>query len=78
MCLTQTIGGGKRAQRLLAELEQEALNMGLKSVFVLSTQAAHWFREQGFVERSRDQLPGHKQSLYNLQRNSKVFFKTLS
>jgi amino-acid N-acetyltransferase len=52
--------------------------MGLKSVFVLSTQTAHWFREQGFVERSRDQLPGHKQSLYNLQRNSKVFFKTLS
>jgi amino-acid N-acetyltransferase len=70
--------GGKRAQRLLAELEQEALNMGLKSVFVLSTQTAHWFREQGFMESSRDQLPGHKQSLYNLQRNSKVFFKTLS
>jgi amino-acid N-acetyltransferase len=69
--------GGKRAQRLLAELEQEARSMGLDRVFVLSTQTAHWFLEQGFVESSRDQLPGHRQALYNLQRNSKVFFKAL-
>ena len=51
--------------------------MGLNRVFVLSTQTAHWFLEQGFVESSRDQLPGHRQALYNLQRNSKVFFKAL-
>ena len=46
-------------------------------MFVLTTQTAHWFIEQGFVEASRDELPGKKKSLYNLQRNSKVFFKTL-
>ena len=67
--------GGKRAQRLLAELEQEARGMGLARVFVLSTQTAHWFLEQGFVERPRDELPTERQALYNLQRNSKVFFK---
>jgi amino-acid N-acetyltransferase len=69
--------GDRRGQRLLSELEQEARRQGLDRVFVLTTQTAHWFIEQGFVEKSRDALPGRKQSLYNLQRNSKVFFKTL-
>lgn len=69
--------GGKRAQRLLTELEQAARDMGLKQVFVLSTQTSHWFLEQGFVESSRDSLPGERQSLYNLQRSSKVFFKAI-
>ena len=69
--------GGRRGQRLLNELEQEARRQGLDRVFVLTTQTAHWFMEQGFIESSRDALPGQKQSLYNLQRNSKVFFKRL-
>ena len=69
--------GGKRGQRLLLALEQEARRQGLDRVFVLTTQTAHWFLEQGFAESSRDDLPGHKQPLYNLQRNSKVFFKRL-
>jgi amino-acid N-acetyltransferase len=69
--------GGKRGQRLLRSIEQEARRQGLDRVFVLTTQTAHWFIEQGFVEASRDDLPGKKKSLYNLQRNSKVFFKTL-
>lgn len=69
--------GGQRGQRLLNDLEQEARRQGLDRVFVLTTQTAHWFIEQGFVESSRDALPDRKQSLYNLQRNSKVFFKRL-
>ncbi len=69
--------GSQRGQRLLQELEAEARRLGLDRVFVLTTQTAHWFIEQGFVESSRDMLPGEKQSLYNLQRNSKVFFKGL-
>jgi amino-acid N-acetyltransferase len=69
--------GGKRGQRLLQTLEQEARRQGLERVFVLTTQTAHWFIEQGFVESSRDELPEKKKLLYNLQRNSKVFFKQL-
>jgi amino-acid N-acetyltransferase len=69
--------GGKRGQRLLNTLEQEARSQGLDRVFVLTTQTAHWFIEQGFVEAAQDALPGAKQSLYNLQRNSKVFVKSL-
>jgi len=69
--------GGQRGQRLLRALEQEARKQGLDRVFVLTTQTAHWFIEQGFVEGGRDALPGQRQALYNLQRNSKVFFKPL-
>ncbi len=69
--------GGQRGQRLLGELELEARRLGLDRVFVLTTQTAHWFIEQGFVEASREALPARKQALYNLQRNSKVFFKAL-
>lgn len=69
--------GGQRGQRLLQEIEREARLLGLDRVFVLTTQTAHWFLEQGFEERSRDALPAQKQALYNLQRNSKVFFKSL-
>lgn len=69
--------GGARGQRLLAALEEEARRQGLDRVFVLTTQTAHWFLEQGFVESTPDALPSARQLLYNLQRNSKVFFKTL-
>lgn len=69
--------GGRRGQRLLRAIEQEAKRTGLERVFVLTTQTAHWFLEQGFEETSLDALPGDKQALYNLQRSSKVFFKQL-
>ena len=67
--------GEDRGERLLKALEQQATQQQLKSVFVLTTVAAHWFQEQGFVEADRNRLPDQK--LYNLQRNSKVFSKQL-
>ncbi|MFT4767091.1 MAG: amino-acid N-acetyltransferase [Glaciecola sp.] len=70
--------GEQRATRLLQELEQEARTQGLTEVFVLTTQTAHWFLEQGFAKSSLDTLPPSRQALYNLQRNSKVFSKTLT
>ena len=69
--------GGKRGERLLRDLEEQAKRQQLQRVFVLTTQTAHWFLEQGFEEASMSELPDQKQSLYNLQRNSKVFFKHL-
>ena len=70
--------GEKRAQRLLEALEAEARGLGLACVFVLTTQTAHWFLEQGFVEGDLAALPASRRDLYNLQRRSKVFFKALS
>ena len=70
--------GNQRGDRLLRELEQDAAQFGLAEVFVLTTQTAHWFLEQGFVETDREGLPEQKKGLYNLQRNSKVLTKSLS
>ena len=69
--------GEDRGERLLAALEMQAREKQLASVFVLTTQTAHWFQELGFVEITQQQLPEKKKQLYNLQRNSKVFSKNI-
>ena len=66
-----------RGDLLLTTLETSARRTGIKRIFVLTTQTAHWFIERGFVESSVEKLPVAKKSLYNLQRNSKVFTKDL-
>ncbi|MEJ2061474.1 MAG: amino-acid N-acetyltransferase [Gammaproteobacteria bacterium] len=68
---------GGRGERLINEIERHAREMSLQEIFVLTTQALHWFRERGFQARGIDKLPVKKRELYNYQRNSKVFFKTL-
>jgi len=69
--------GGSRGDQLLLAIEKQAKQLGLEQLFVLTTKTAHWFIERGFVETSVEQLPGEKQELFNLQRNSKVFIKPL-
>lgn len=66
-----------RGELLFNAIEKEAKRFGLSKLFVLTTQTAHWFIEQGFVEGQIEDLPSERQTLYNFQRNSKVFFKTL-
>ncbi len=68
---------GQRGDILLKAIEQRASMLGLKTLFVLTTQTAHWFMERGFKSAAITELPQHKQSLYNYQRNSKVFIKSL-
>lgn len=67
-----------RGNQLLDAVEKEAAQSGLKRVFVLTTQAAHWFIERGFAEVSLETLPVAKQTLYNYQRNAKALLKDLS
>lgn len=69
---------GHRGDKLLQHIEKQALNQGLNTLFVLTTRTAHWFIERGFCPVKIDQLPQPKQSLFNYQRNSKVFSKTLN
>ena len=69
--------GGNRGTQMLTYLEKQAKNLGLSEVFVLTTQTAHFFIEQGFSEASLQELPEKKKQLYNFQRNSKVFRKQL-
>lgn len=64
--------------RLLMEaLETRARELGLKSVFVLTTQAHHWFMERGYEPGDLDALPGERRALYNYQRNSQVLTRKL-
>jgi amino-acid N-acetyltransferase len=64
---------GGRAAILLQQMEKH-----IKQLFVLTTQTAHWFIEQGFAQGNLADLPMARQSLYNYQRNSKIFVKPLS
>jgi amino-acid N-acetyltransferase len=68
---------GNRGGRLISVLEEEAKQLQLSSIFVLTTVSGHWFQEQGFVEQPMDKLPEGKQKLYNFQRKSKVFIKDI-
>lgn len=62
---------------LLQSMENQAREMGMKTLAVLTTRTAHWFMERGFSEAVLEDLPVEKQALYNYQRNSKVFSKAL-
>jgi amino-acid N-acetyltransferase len=64
-------------KRLLDSLEIQARDQHVKQIFALTTQSAHWFKEQGFSLSDVSDLPAEKQSLYNYQRNSKVYVKSL-
>lgn len=67
----------ERGELLLNTIEKQARELGLECIFVLTTQSVHWFQERGFKPGSPEQLPAEKQSLYNYQRNSRVFSKPL-
>ncbi len=69
--------GAGRGEKLLAILTDEARNLGIEQLFVLTTQTSHWFVEQGFVPAEMEELPAARKQLYNLQRNSKVLIKPL-
>lgn len=64
-------------EALLTALEQKAAAAGLSTLFVLTTQATHWFQELGYTRSGLDQLPMQRQALYNYQRNSQVLMKRL-
>ena len=62
---------------LLEFLHARAREENITTVFVLTTQAEHWFRERGFRLGELADLPQGKRELYDYQRNSKVFLKEI-
>ncbi|MET0068230.1 MAG: amino-acid N-acetyltransferase [Candidatus Thiodiazotropha sp.] len=69
--------GADRGERLLSKMETAARQQGIGKLFILTTQSAHWFREQGFVLGALADLPMKKRALYNYQRNAQVYIKNL-
>jgi len=70
----QCAGFGDQLRR---HLEGLARKQKIKRLCVLTTRAAHWFTERGFVEAGLEALPKARRDLYNFQRRSKVFVKSL-
>ena len=78
-CLTthQNYRNKKQGKKLLSYLEKKAKSSSLNLIFILTTQTADWFIDQGYSQGNIDDLPLEKKSLYNYQRNSKIFIKKL-
>lgn len=66
-----------RGNALLVFLEHEARQLGITSIFVLTTHAIQWFQKRGFIATKLNLLPISKQALYNYQCNSKILIKQL-
>lgn len=64
-------------ERILHHMENRARAQGYKTLFILTTQTAHWFLRRGFVYASVDELPKDRQRIYNWQRKSQVLIKKL-
>ena len=60
---------------MVNSLEARARQLGVASIFVLTTDAVEWFEEQGYQRQSIESLPVERQQLYNYQRNSVVLSK---
>ncbi len=63
--------------RIVDAIAQTATDKNVEKLFVLTTQAEHFFLERGFAGSKAEILPEDKKGIYNLQRNSKVFIKKL-
>jgi len=66
-----------KGEELFLKIEEQAIKKGVEKLFILTTQASHWFLERGFIEGDIDDLPVSKQEFYNYQRNSKVLIQSL-
>jgi len=64
-------------EKLLKRIEQRARNLGLESIFVLTTRTMHWFIKRGFVQVDPDWLPEARKRKYNWDRKSQVLVKKL-
>jgi amino-acid N-acetyltransferase len=65
-------------ERLMKAVERAAKEHGINTLFVLTTRTAHWFLERGFRLATITDLPEKKQALYNYERNSQVYVKSLA
>ena len=67
-----------RGHALFDFIVKRAKQLGTNKLFVLTTRTSDWFRERGFKSAKLEALPVKKRSLYNYQRQSKVYIKDIS
>lgn len=69
--------GKGRGEAMLRAIEREAKELGLRSLFVLTTQSHHFFRQHGFTHAPASKLPAGRPA-YDRKRKSKVLTKTIN
>jgi amino-acid N-acetyltransferase len=72
VAVDETYAGFGVGRRIVTFLLARARSLGLRQVFVLTTQTADWFVQFGFREGGVEDLPEDKRRLYNRERNSRV------
>lgn len=60
-------------KRLYSEAIKTAMEQGIKTLFALTTQTAHWFVDNGWQPIPPEDLPLEKAKTYSPSRNSKIF-----
>jgi len=70
--------GQNFGKALLTAIENHAISNHFRQLCTLTTQTDHWFIENAFLPSTIKELPNERQSLYNLQRKSKVLIKQLN
>lgn len=66
-----------RGDTMLQFAKENTRSLRLSGLFVLTTQASHWFRERGFHLLKLVDLPVKRRSLYNYRRNSRVYYQSI-
>ena len=64
-------------EMLLKRIVSRSRAMGIERLFVLTTRTSDWFRERGFRAVAPEELPRQKREMYDVERRSKVFMKSL-
>lgn len=64
--------------KIIEYLTDRAISLGLRAVFVLTTQTSDWFAQLGFSEAAVPDLPPERMKSYNTKRNSLILRRTLS
>jgi amino-acid N-acetyltransferase len=77
VAVDETYAGFGVGRRIVTYLLERASGMGLRQVFVLTTQTADWFVQFGFREGGVADLPEDRRRHYNRQRNSRVMLREL-
>ncbi|KAI5057322.1 hypothetical protein GOP47_0027337 [Adiantum capillus-veneris] len=65
-----------QGDKLLDYIENKAVGMGLKSLFLLTTRTADWFVRRGFSQCTIDCIPEKRRANIDLTRGSKYYVKS--
>jgi amino-acid N-acetyltransferase len=61
-----------RGTAIVNHLVEQAIQIGISKIIVLTTQSTDWFKEHGFIESNLDELPSSRKKTYNPKRKSKI------